>query len=71
MDDPTRRCENDTGNESHSPGPPIPSGGLFFARTYFLVGRHFCSSAKRLVDLACHGNRCLPQHMRDLRVAQP
>jgi len=30
MDDPTRRCENDTDNETHSPGPPIPSGGLIF-----------------------------------------
>jgi len=44
MDDPTRRCENDTGNESHSPGPPIPSGGLIFVRTYFRVGDHFCLS---------------------------
>jgi len=33
MDDPTRRCENDTGNETHSPGPPIPSGGpIFFCK---------------------------------------
>jgi hypothetical protein len=30
MDDPTRRCENDTDNETHSPRPPIPSGGLIF-----------------------------------------
>jgi hypothetical protein len=30
MDDPTRRCENDTGNETRLSGPPIPSGGLFF-----------------------------------------
>ena len=30
MDDPTRRCENDTGNETHSSGPPIPSGGPIF-----------------------------------------
>jgi hypothetical protein len=33
MDDPTRRCENDTDNETHSPRPPIPSGGLTFFRT--------------------------------------
>jgi hypothetical protein len=31
MDDPTRRCENDTDNETHSPRPPIPSGGLIFS----------------------------------------
>ena len=30
MDDPTRRCENDTGNETRLPRPPIPSGGLIF-----------------------------------------
>ena len=30
MDDPTRRCENDTGNETRLSGPPIPSGGPFF-----------------------------------------
>jgi hypothetical protein len=29
MDDPTRRCENDTGNETRLSGPPIPSGGPF------------------------------------------
>ena len=30
MDDPTRRCENDTGNETRLLGPPIPSGGPSF-----------------------------------------
>jgi len=34
MDDPTRRCENDTGNETHSTGPPIPSGGPIFSAAY-------------------------------------
>jgi hypothetical protein len=35
MDDPTRRCENDTGNETHSPGLPIPSGGpIFVSKDY-------------------------------------
>jgi len=29
MDDPTRRCENDTGNETRLSGLPIPSGGPF------------------------------------------
>jgi hypothetical protein len=29
MDDPTRRCENDAGNETRLSGPPIPSGGPF------------------------------------------
>ncbi len=36
MDDPTRRCENDTDNETHSPGPPIPSGGPIFSRSPLL-----------------------------------
>jgi hypothetical protein len=33
MDDPTRWCENDTGNETRLPGLPIPSGSpsFFFA----------------------------------------
>jgi hypothetical protein len=31
MDDPTRRCENDTGNETHSSGPLIPSRGPSFS----------------------------------------
>src|SRR5579859_3187962 len=35
MDDPTRRCENDTGNETHSPGLPIPSGGPIFVSTAY------------------------------------
>jgi hypothetical protein len=30
MDDPTRRCENDTGIETRLQGPPIPSGGPAF-----------------------------------------
>ena len=30
MDNPTRRCENDAGNETRLSGPPIPSGGPFF-----------------------------------------
>ena len=30
MDDPTRRCENDTGNETRPQGLPIPSGSPFF-----------------------------------------
>jgi len=37
MDDPTRRCENDTDNETHSPRPPIPSGGLIFFRIAVLM----------------------------------
>ncbi len=39
MDDPTRRCENDTGNETRLPGPPIPSVGPFFLPTRLLVQR--------------------------------
>jgi hypothetical protein len=30
MDDPTRRCENDTGIETRLPGLPIPSGSPIF-----------------------------------------
>ena len=30
MDDPTRRCENDTGIETRLPGLPIPSGSPNF-----------------------------------------
>jgi len=30
MDDPTRRCENDTGIETRLPGLPFPSGSLSF-----------------------------------------
>jgi len=37
MDDPTRRCENDTGNGTRLLGPPIPSGGpIFFECPVFL-----------------------------------
>ncbi len=31
MDDPTRRCENDTGIETRLPGLPVPSGSPSFA----------------------------------------
>jgi len=30
MDDPTRRCENDTDNETHSTGAPDPKRGPHF-----------------------------------------
>jgi hypothetical protein len=30
MDDPTSRCENDTGDETRLLGLPIPSGSPFF-----------------------------------------
>ena len=37
MDDPTRRCENDTGIGTRLPGLPIPSGGpTFFERSFGL-----------------------------------
>jgi hypothetical protein len=42
MDDPTRRCENDTGNETRLSGLPIPSGGPFdFSLTLYLYLRAF------------------------------
>jgi hypothetical protein len=42
MDDPTRWCENDTGNGTRLPGLPIPSGSPFFFNNgppsgYFVV----------------------------------
>ena len=42
MDNPKRRCENDTDNETHSPRPPIPSGGLSFWSTNPKWNRHSC-----------------------------
>ncbi len=42
MDDPTRRCENDTGNETRLSGPSFPSGGPFFLSvTVYLCLRAF------------------------------
>src|ERR1700685_3900311 len=35
VDDQTRQCENDTGNETRLSGPPPPSGGPFFIREPF------------------------------------
>jgi hypothetical protein len=37
MDDPTRRCENDTGNETRLPGLPVPSGSPSFFSLGFLL----------------------------------
>jgi hypothetical protein len=40
MDDPTRRCENDAGNETRLSGLPIPSGGPFlFSLSLYLCFR--------------------------------
>jgi len=44
MDDPTRRCENDTDNETHSRRPPIPSGGLIFFRASITSRMDSCAS---------------------------
>jgi hypothetical protein len=35
MDDPTRRCENDTGIETRLPGLLVPSGSPIFFRSHF------------------------------------
>jgi hypothetical protein len=35
MDDPTRRCENDTGIETRLPGLPVPSGSPSFFLSQF------------------------------------
>jgi hypothetical protein len=46
MDDPTRRCENDAGNETRLLGPSIPSGGPFFLSIAFYLALravHFVS----------------------------
>lgn len=53
MDDPTRRCENDTGNETRLSGPPIPSGGPFsFSISFYLCLRalHFLSFFFRILS---------------------
>ena len=53
MDDPTRRCENDTGNETRLSGPPIPSGGpFFFSISFYLCLRalHFLSFFFRILS---------------------
>jgi hypothetical protein len=47
MDDPTRRCENDAGNETRLSGPPIPSGGPFFLS----VSLYLCLRAFRSLHL--------------------
>jgi hypothetical protein len=47
MDDPTSRCENDTGNETRLSGPPIPSGGPF----YLSLARYLCLRAFHLLNL--------------------
>jgi hypothetical protein len=38
MDDPTRRCENDTGNETRLPGLPVPSGSPTFLPALLCLG---------------------------------
>jgi hypothetical protein len=45
MDDPTRRCENDTDNETRPQGLPVPSGGL----TYYLLDLSVSYDAARVV----------------------
>jgi hypothetical protein len=61
MDDPTRRCENDTDNETHSPGPPIPSGGPIFIHSVLLyltdrLNTH-PSSRSRFIPAQCWPNQ--------------
>ena len=46
MDDPTRWCENDTSNGTHSSGPPIPSGGPIFLEAYFVTPESLSGSAQ-------------------------
>jgi len=42
MDDPTRWCENDTGNETRPSGPRIPSRGPFSYEFFdFLTAVHY------------------------------
>jgi hypothetical protein len=47
MDDPTRQCENDTGNETRLKGLPIPSG----SPTFFLVALYLCLRAVYFLNL--------------------
>ncbi len=69
MDDPTRRCEKDTGNGMRLSGLPFPSGGpLFFSIAFYLGLRaaplpQFLlpySVELGLVDLPRHGNPRMP-----------
>ena len=46
MDDPTRRCENDTGNETRLSGLPIPSGS-----PAFLVASPYTSALRAIYFL--------------------
>jgi hypothetical protein len=42
MDDPTRWCENDTGNETRPSGPRIPNRGPFSYEFFdFLTAVHY------------------------------
>jgi hypothetical protein len=46
MDDPTRRCENDTGIETRLPGAPDPKRGPhFFVNSPFHLASAFRSSS--------------------------
>jgi hypothetical protein len=47
MDDPTRQCENDTGNETRLSGLPIPSGSPFFLS----VALYLCLRAFHFLNL--------------------
>jgi hypothetical protein len=44
MDDPTRRCENDTDNETRPQGLPVPSG----SPTFLTLHEYFFTAAAYL-----------------------
>jgi hypothetical protein len=85
MDDPTRRCENDTGNETRLPGLPIPSGGPTFfvyallhyhprsltpVRQEFLIPRHRHSLRKACSEEFVAARLIDPAGHRDARMTQ-
>ncbi len=67
MDDPTLRCENDTGNETRLPGLPNPSGGPKF----FEPPRGQTRPAARSINFSGYRDVRLAEHVRHLRFLQP
>ena len=65
MDDPTRRCENDTGNETRLSGLPIPSGGPFNLLSMLMFHRSATLSA--LMFMVSFGHELLPPEVAGLQ----
>ena len=65
MDDPTLRCENDTGNETRLPGLPNPSGG-----PKFFDPRTLTHHAALSINLSGYRDVRLAENVRHLRFLQ-